>query len=314
MEKTEKKNTADTSQESKDIVEKEFISFPDIAADVINVLLYQGNEITTAESLLDGPTETVYQGAGRLRNQLEDLCKYEMADGKVSIMYLIANQSKVDKKMLLRKAGYVGGAYREQYDSSADAFPVIEFVLHWGSARWEDNRDTWSLFEGWHFPKEKWEYVDKMKLHLFEMRYLPERVRKLFKSDMRIVVDYLAEGDGYRSDRKIVHKAALIKIIKALSGEKATDEEVNNWLEECQIKEEDEVTVCELFDQYERKGKTQGKIEGKVEDILELLEDYGEIPGKIRERIFGEKDLAVLKRWHKTAAKAGSIEEFQRAM
>ena len=61
-----------------------------------------------------------------------------MADGKVNIMYLIANQSKVDKKMLLRKAGYVGGAYREQYGCSADAFPVIEFVLHWGSVRWKE--------------------------------------------------------------------------------------------------------------------------------------------------------------------------------
>ena len=64
----EKTDTEETIQESKDIVEKEFISFPDIAADVINVLLYQGNEITTAESLLDGPTETIYQGIGRLRN------------------------------------------------------------------------------------------------------------------------------------------------------------------------------------------------------------------------------------------------------
>ena len=204
----------------------------------------------------------------------------------------------------------MGGAYREQYGCSADAFPVIEFVLHWGSARWKDDRDTWGLFEGWHFPKEKWKYVDKMKLHLFEMRYLPERVRKLFKSDMRIVVDYLAEGDSYRTDRKTKHKAALIKMLKALSGEKVTDEDVRSWLEECQIKEEDEVTVCELFDQYERRGI----VKGKIEDILELLEDYGEIPGKIRERIFGEKDLAVLKRWHKAAAKADSIEEFQRAM
>lgn len=39
-----------------------------------------------------------------------------------------------------------------------------------------------------------------------KMRHLPESVRCLFKSDMRIVVDYLAEGAAYRSDRKIVHK------------------------------------------------------------------------------------------------------------
>ena len=36
------------SEETKDLVEKEFLAFPDIAADVINVLLYQGKEETKA--------------------------------------------------------------------------------------------------------------------------------------------------------------------------------------------------------------------------------------------------------------------------
>ena len=48
--------------EVKDIVEKDFLSFPDIAADVINTLLYQGRSVTRADSLLTGPTETIYEG------------------------------------------------------------------------------------------------------------------------------------------------------------------------------------------------------------------------------------------------------------
>ena len=36
------------SEETKDLVEKEFLAFPDIAADVINVLLYQGQAETKA--------------------------------------------------------------------------------------------------------------------------------------------------------------------------------------------------------------------------------------------------------------------------
>jgi O-methyltransferase involved in polyketide biosynthesis len=74
---------------------------------------------------------------------------------------------------------------------------------------------------------------------------------------MRIVVDYLAEGEGYCSDRKIKHKAALIKMIKVLSGE-ADIEDIGEWLKEQGIREEDDVTVCELFDQYERKGREEG--------------------------------------------------------
>lgn len=115
------------TKEKKDIIEKEFLSYPDIAADTINALLYQGKEVTDAGKLWAGPTETIYQGKEKLRNQYEDVCKYEMAGEQVRIMYLIANQSRTDGKILLRKAGYTGGIYREQYEQKMkNTFPVIE--------------------------------------------------------------------------------------------------------------------------------------------------------------------------------------------
>lgn len=156
--------------------------------------------------------------------------------------------------MLLRKAGYTGGVYREQYENKVhNVFPVVEFVLYWGKRRWRSGRDIRKLFPKWEIADDIWEYVDELKLHVFEMRYLPEETRKLFQSDMKIVVDFLAEGNGYRSNRKIVHKAALIKMIRVLSGE-ADTEDIEKWLEEQGIREEDEITMCELFDQYERRG------------------------------------------------------------
>lgn len=257
------------TSEKKDTVEKEFVSFPDIAADVINVLLYQGKRVTKAENLLAGPTETIYQGMEKQRNQYEDLCKYELADGQVNIMYLIANQSRTDGKMLLRKAGYTGGVYREQYEGKTqNIFPVIEFVLYWGNSRWRSSQDIRRLFRKRKLTEETWEYIDELKLHVFEMRYLPEEVRKLFQSDMRIIVDFLAEGNRYRSKQKIVHKAALIRMVKVLSGE--TDiEDIEKWMEEQGIREEDEITVCELFDQYVRQGIQEGKVEGRAEGRAE---------------------------------------------
>lgn len=302
------------TKETRDIVEKNFLAYPDVAADVINVLLYQGKAVTTAENLLAGPTETIYQGIERLRNQYEDLCKYCMEDGKIIAMYLIANQSKADGKMLLRKAGYIGGVYREQYEGKIqEVFPVIEFVLYWGKARWESSRNFKELLQKRESLENTWKYIDDLKLYIYEMRHLPEQVRKLFKSDMRIIVDYLAEGSSYCSDRKIVHKAALIKMINVLSGDMDT-EGVENWIREQGIKEEDEVKVCELFEQYERRGIARGIVRGKGEDILEFLKDHGEVSRELQDKIFAEKDLDVLKRWLKMAAKAESIDEFQKVM
>ena len=52
----------------------------------------------------------------------------------------------------------------------------------------------------------------------------------------------------------------------------------------------------------------------KVMDILELLEEYGEVPDSLRGKIEAETDIEILKRWHKLAARVDSIEEFQAKM
>ncbi len=74
------------TKEKMDTVEKEFMAFPDIAADTINALLYQGQALTDAKSLWPGPTETIYQGRERLRDQYEDLSKYELIDGRIRVL------------------------------------------------------------------------------------------------------------------------------------------------------------------------------------------------------------------------------------
>ena len=115
------------------------------------------------------------------------------------------------------------------------------------------------------------------------MRHLPEEIRSLFQSDMRIVVDFLAEGNSYRSDRKVIHKAALIRMIKALSGETTTEGEVEKWMEDREIREEDEVKVCELFDQYVRQGRAEGEKIGErrgEERGIKKGEKIGEKRGK----------------------------------
>ena len=61
-------------------------------------------------------------------------------------------------------------------------------------------------------------------------------------------------------------------------------------------------------------GRAEGKAEGKAENVLELLGDCGKIPDELRKRILYERNLDVLVRWLKLAARSGSVEEFQNAM
>ena len=57
-------------------------------------------------------------------------------------------------------------------------------------------------------------------------------------------------------------------------------------------------------------GKQIGIINGKIESVLELLEDKGEVPEKVKTEIFAETNLEVLKKWLRLAAKSETIEEF----
>ena len=68
--------------------------------------------------------------------------------------------------------------------------------------------------------------------------------------------------------------------------------------------------MCEIADRI----RNEGKIEGMVRAILELLEEFGQVPQRIVELISAEDNLVVLSRWHKSAAKAGSIAEFEANM
>ena len=62
-------------------------------------------------------------------------------------------------------------------------------------------------------------------------------------------------------------------MIKVLSGDNDI-ENVEEWLEKQQIREEDEVMVCELFDQYERRGRQEGEARRLVTDIENAMKFF----------------------------------------
>lgn len=69
-----------------------------------------------------------------------------------------------------------------------------------------------------------------------------------------------------------------------------------------------------LFEELLQNERKEGKIEDRVESIIELLEDLGPVPEKLKERLEKETDMNTLKKWHKLAARAESIEQFETEM
>ena len=81
-----------------------------------------------------------------------------------------------------------------------------------------------------------------------------------------------------------------------------------------QIKEGDEKDMCSSFEKLLNKEKAEGWKDGKAEAVIELLEDLGDLSDSLKACIMEQTDLELLKKWHKAAAKATSIEEFEEAV
>ena len=63
-----------------------------------------------------------------------------------------------------------------------------------------------------------------------------------------------------------------------------------------------------------RDERAEGKAEGKAESILVLLQEIGPISEQLQERIINEKDMSLLLKWLKLAAKSESIQQFEENM
>ena len=77
-----------------------------------------------------------------------------------------------------------------------------------------------------------------------------------------------------------------------------------------------------LFRSGRLEGRQEGRLEGETigdlhrrrQDILDLLEDLGEVPEDIRRHILAEGNTDILRKWLKTAARAESFASFRDVM
>ncbi|MCM1216742.1 MAG: Rpn family recombination-promoting nuclease/putative transposase [Lachnospiraceae bacterium] len=271
----------DSQQGGYDIPQKELESSPDVFADILNALVYEGEQVVDFQRLSQAETETRYRDQKRrLRNQYEDLGRYETGrEGNVKILYLVSNQSQTDSRMLLRKCGYVGGYYRGQYEQQMrESCPVMELVLYWGRKRWRTSRSMRELFKRKDLHPKAWKYIDDERIHVFEMRHLPRKVIERFRSDMRIILEYLADEEGAdRLEQKVSHPAALMELMWALSGDDRYGTVMESLMSGEGTEEGGKWTVCKLMDKYWGGGKQEGLQQGRQEGIRVLISTCHEL-------------------------------------
>ena len=256
----------------KDIIQKALEMYNDVFADIINVLLFNGERVVTEDSLTDVLQESILKIDGRIRAQYRDIAKY-WYNSKIKLsMFGLENQTKPEKLMPLRVFGYDGAEYVQQAkkeNSKETKYPVITLVLYFGyNCRWNQPK---SLFELLDIDERVKPYVNDFKMNLFEIAYLDREKIDMFKSDFWILADYLYQmrvnKDYVAGDTVIKHVDELLMLMTAMTRDYRFEETIN------EVKGKEHVTMCEVLDRVEARGIEKGIAKGREEGIREGIKE-----------------------------------------
>ena len=165
----------------KDKIEKLLEDYPDVFADIINVLVYQGEEVVKPEELRTTNIRSQYKASDDVLHEEERDTLKEWNNKKgFKVLFGIENQTIKDKKMPLRVIAYDGASYRSQMlkKGAKEFCKVITLILHFGDNQWKDDKE---LREVINQESVNEELFQNYKLNVFDIAYLTEEQIKMFK-------------------------------------------------------------------------------------------------------------------------------------
>ena len=260
----------------KDITQKVLEKYNDVFADILNVLLFNGRDVVEESTLTDALPMSMLKIDGRVRSQERDIAKY-WRKSKINVaLFGLENQTTPNRLMPLRVFGYDGAEYvkqsrKENIDKAK--YPVITLVLYLGYEKEWNYPKT--LFEVLDIDEDIKPYVNDFKINLFEIAYLDKEKIDLFKSDFRILADYLYQmrvnRDYIADETTIEHVEELLTLMSAMTGDNRFEETIND------LKGKEKINMCEVLDRVEargiEKGIEQGIKRGTINTLVSLVND-----------------------------------------
>ena len=255
----------------KDITQKMLERYNDVFADIVNVLLFNGKRIVDEDALTDTPVDSALKIDGEIHSQDRDVAKY-WKNSQINIaLFGLENQTVPDKLMPMRVIGYDGAEYKKQVleeNRYKKKYPVITLVLYMGYEKnWKYSNSLLDLLE---VDENLKPYVSDYKINVFEIAFLDREKIDLFKSDFRMLADYLYQmrtTDSYKGDESdIKHVDEILMLMSAMSGFK----NVENIIK---VAHERKVSNMKgFFELAEEKGLEKGIELGRTEGREEGLE------------------------------------------
>lgn len=282
----------------KDKTLKKLEEYPDVAADIINGTIYDGNPVVKEEDLELQPTSVLIRDANEeLRERLRDIYVLHSRNGLRYAYIGIGNQSAVDNTLPLRVVEVDAGAYRKQIDTYMDQnrkdgndawikqihddqklVPTMTVILYFGK-EWTGPRTLLDMVDA--AERERLEpYLLNYELNIIELGKDKELYKK-FHSDFRTIVQYLSvqkdkeEREEFYNefDAKIRHYREFLEAMAALTNDSRYRKLKETIDAKNMLKEGEETDMCWLMDMAEERGEERGRNEGIEEALLQSVQN-----------------------------------------
>jgi hypothetical protein len=242
----------------KDISEKTLLDYNDVFADIINGIIFKGEQRVHPDTLENMTVHSQYKADGnKLHEQERDVAKYWNENDVRIAIYGFEDESVPEKQMSIRIIGYDGAAYRSQL-GAMEICPVVTIVLYFGTKRrWNEPK---SLKELMNIPQGMEEYVNDYHINVVEIAWLTEDEIDRFKSDFRIVANFFRQkrlNENYIPDdpTEIKHVDEVLKLLSVMTGDNSYEMEINDI-------DRGGVSMCTVAQNLLKQGRNEGRNEG----------------------------------------------------
>ena len=252
----------------KDITEKNLEALNDVFADIVNVLLFKGEQVINEKDLEADTTKSMFKADGKIHEQERDVSKF-WKNGEIRISILgIENQTAQDSDMPLRVISYDGASYKQQLldnKNQKKRYPVATLVLYFGTEeKWSKAKHLYDCFE---VPEKLKPFVNDYKINVFNIAFLSPKTIAMFKSDFKIIAEYFRAkrlNQKYKgSKEKLKHANETLKMFSALTGDNSFEKVYNE-----DNSKKGGITMCDVVERIRNDGRT----EGQERIIMNLIE------------------------------------------
>ena len=263
----------------KDITEKTLEAYNEVFADIVNVLLFKGEQIIDPDDLIDQTPRSIYKADDKIREIERDVAKKWVRNNIRIACIGLENQTASDRYMSLRVMGYDGVEYQSQLrelKAGEKPSPVVTLVLYFGyKNHWNAPK---SLHEALEVPENLKPYITDAKINLFEIAWLSWEQVNMFRSDFREVARYfvqMRENRQYQpSTDELEHMQAVLQLLNIMDKDHRFETAVNEKNKEKEVKTMSE-WLTKVINESEKKGWDGG--ENQMSKLITKLQELNRV-------------------------------------